>query len=250
MEYAELSDLTTSIIDCPHSTPKWTSEGIFVIRNYNLVDGRIDLSGASYVSEEEYDFRIRRGKPEAGDIVLSREAPIGNIGIIPEGLKCCLGQRVVLIKVDRNKYDPYFLALVLQSRFLQHQMHNASGTGTTVSNLRIPYIEKLRIPIIVRQLQESIVKIIKCINDKIDCCNDINDNLEALCQTKYFEMMEGLTLDYGEVQLSDYGEIVGGSTPSKSNPDYYTESGIAWLTPKDLSVNKSKFIAKGSIDIT
>ena len=63
-------------------------------------------------------------------------------------------------------------------------------------------------------------------------------------------MMSKLVDDYEECQLSEYGEIVGGSTPSKAITDYYTDSGIAWLTPKDLSDNKSKFIGKGSIDIT
>jgi len=43
---------------------------------------------------------------------------------------------------------------------------------------------------------------------------------------------------------------VGGSTPSKSKPEYYTEKGIAWITPKDLSINKSKFVSRGENDIT
>ena len=46
------------------------------------------------------------------------------------------------------------------------------------------------------------------------------------------------------------GEVVGGSTPSKAKPEYYTEHGIAWITPKDLSINKNKFISHGEIDIT
>ena len=43
---------------------------------------------------------------------------------------------------------------------------------------------------------------------------------------------------------------MGGSTPSKSKPEYYCEKGIAWITPKDLSVNKSKFVSRGENDIT
>ena len=50
--------------------------------------------------------------------------------------------------------------------------------------------------------------------------------------------------------ISDLGTVVGGSTPSKAKPEYYTESGIAWITPKDLSINKSKFISHGENDIT
>ena len=50
--------------------------------------------------------------------------------------------------------------------------------------------------------------------------------------------------------LSELGEIIGGSTPSKANKQYYTDNGIAWLTPKDLSIYPYKFTAKGEIDIT
>lgn len=53
-----------------------------------------------------------------------------------------------------------------------------------------------------------------------------------------------------EGTISDLGTIVGGSTPSKSKPEYYTDNGIAWITPKDLSINKSKFIFHGADDIT
>ena len=50
--------------------------------------------------------------------------------------------------------------------------------------------------------------------------------------------------------ITDLGDIVGGSTPSKDRSDYYTDCGTAWITPKDLSNNKDKFISKGKIDIT
>ena len=50
--------------------------------------------------------------------------------------------------------------------------------------------------------------------------------------------------------VSDLGAVVGGSTPSKAKPEYYTEDGIAWITPKDLSINKAKFVSHGENDIT
>ena len=56
--------------------------------------------------------------------------------------------------------------------------------------------------------------------------------------------------DWRKGTLSDLGDVIGGSTPSKAKPEYYTEHGIAWITPKDLSVGKSKFIAQGADDIT
>ena len=56
--------------------------------------------------------------------------------------------------------------------------------------------------------------------------------------------------DWKEVTLADFGDVVGGATPSKSHSEYYTNHGISWITPKDLSDNTRKFISRGGIDIT
>lgn len=79
----------------------------------------------------------------------------------------------------------------------------------------------------------------------------INDNLEQQAQALFQELfIENADPEWSEGTISDLGTVVGGSTPSKSKPEYYTEHGIAWITPKDLSVNKSKFITHGENDIT
>ena len=75
----------------------------------------------------------------------------------------------------------------------------------------------------------------------------INKNLEEQAQALYNELFADSSFD---ATLADLGTIVGGSTPSKKHPEYYTDQGIAWITPKDLSNNSSKFIYHGEIDIT
>ena len=85
----------------------------------------------------------------------------------------------------------------------------------------------------------------------------VNHHLEQMAQAifkswfVYFEPFGGeIPSDWREGTISDLGNVIGGSTPSKAKPEYYTEHGIAWITPKDLSVNKNKFIARGADDIT
>ena len=85
----------------------------------------------------------------------------------------------------------------------------------------------------------------------------INHHLEQMAQAIFkswfvdFEPFDGeMPSDWREGTISDLGNVIGGSTPSKAKPEYYTERGIAWITPKDLSVNKNKFIAHGADDIT
>ena len=79
----------------------------------------------------------------------------------------------------------------------------------------------------------------------------INNNLEQQAHSCFQELfVDNANPEWETGTISNLGLVVGGSTPSKAKPEYYTESGIAWITPKDLSVNKSKFIAHGENDIT
>lgn len=144
-KFDSLESLCELIVDCPHSTPKWTDEGIVVLRNQNIRNGVLDLSTPSYTNEEDYQKRIKRAVPQAGDIVFTREAPMGEVCIIPEGLKCCLGQRQVLLRPKKDVSGEY-LFWALQSPHVQHQISWNEGTGTTVSNVRIPVLKALQIP--------------------------------------------------------------------------------------------------------
>lgn len=79
----------------------------------------------------------------------------------------------------------------------------------------------------------------------------LNDNLEHQILSLYDHLfVKQKESDWAKGTLSDIGTIVGGGTPSKSRTEYYAESGIAWITPKDLSINKSKYIYHGEIDIS
>lgn len=100
-------------------------------------------------------------------------------------------------------------------------------------------------------VQEQIVECLHLFDKKIAVNQKINDNLEQQAQALFQELfIENADPEWSEGTISDLGTVVGGSTPSKSKPEYYTEHGIAWITPKDLSVNKSKFITHGENDIT
>lgn len=185
MNYKTLKELCEVISDCPHSTPKWTDHGKIVVRNNNIKNGRIDLSSPSYTDEENFRQRIKRVVPRPGDLIITREAPMGEIGMIPEGVECCLGQRMVLLRANPEICDNYYLLYSIQSREVQHQISWSEGTGTTVSNLRIPHLEQLKIPYIPLKEQKKAVAILKAIDDKISLNNKINDNLEQQMRTLY-----------------------------------------------------------------
>ncbi len=251
IECRTIKELCSVVVDCPHSTPTWTAEGKIVVRNNNIKNGRIDFSSPSYTDDEHYQQRIKRATPQGGDIIITREAPMGEVGMIPEGIVCCLGQRMVLLRANPDICDNYYLLYSLQSRYVQHQISWSEGTGTTVSNLRIPHLEQLKIPYLPLSKQRQVSSVLRCLEEKIKHNRVINDNLEQQAKAFFQELfIDNADPEWAIGTISDLGTVVGGSTPSKAKPEYYTETGIAWITPKDLSVNKSKFISHGENDIT
>ena len=250
-EFRTIRELCSVVVDCPHSTPKWTANGKIVIRNKNIKHGKIDFSSPSYTDDEHFAQRIKRAKPQPGDIIITREAPIGDVGMIPENTECCLGQRMVLLRANQSVCDNFYLLYSLQSLYVQHQISWSEGTGTTVSNLRIPHLEQIQIPYLPLEQQAKISSVLRALEEKIENNRRLNDNLEQQAQSYFQELfVDNADPEWAIGTISDLGTIVGGSTPSKAKPEYYTESGIAWITPKDLSINKSKFVSHGENDIT
>lgn len=181
-EVHSLESLCSLIVDCPHSTPTWTDQGFVVLRNQNIKNGRLDLSSPSFTNAENFADRNRRAKPSLGDIVITREAPMGDVCMVPDGLECCLGQRQVLIRPNPELVNPRFLHFALQSAPVQEQIAWNEGTGSTVSNLRIPVLKGLRIPTPPRKVQDDMAETLGCLDDRIDNLRATNATLEAIAQ--------------------------------------------------------------------
>ena len=112
-------------------------------------------------------------------------------------------------------------------------------------------LEELELSVPDLDEQRRIGAFLARLDEKIALNNRINDNLEQQAQSYFQELfVDNASPEWTTGTISDLGTVVGGSTPSKAKPEYYTESGIAWITPKDLSINKSKFVSHGENDIT
>jgi type I restriction enzyme S subunit len=120
-----------------------------------------------------------------GDLVITREAPMGEVCMIPPGLRCCLGQRMVLLRPNRERAEPRYLLYALQSKAVQHEIGVNEGTGSTVSNLRIPLLESLPIPTRPLPEQRSIAHILGTLDDKIELNRRINETLESIARALF-----------------------------------------------------------------
>ena len=128
---------------------------------------------------------------------------------------------------------------------------NERHIGTSQPLLTQEILNKIECVVPSPSCQSKIATLLGSLDEKIIYNQKINDNLEQQAQAFFQELfIDNADPEWAIGTISDLGAVVGGSTPSKAKSEYYTETGIAWITPKDLSINKSKFISHGENDIT
>ncbi len=184
---ATLKELSELIVDCEHKTAPIQVNGYPSIRTPNIGRGRLLLEGVHRVSEETYNLWTQREEPKPGDLILAREAPIGNVAIIPPGLKVCLGQRTVLIRPDTQRVNPQYLTYLLLGDELQGQILGKSN-GATVHHLNMSDIRSLEIPPLPsRGVQARIASILSTYDDLIENNTRRIKILEQMAQMLYRE---------------------------------------------------------------
>lgn len=158
-------------------------------------------------------------------------------------------QQINSIIVEQSKYDVSFIYYSML--ILGKQLNFISKTSTAVPIVNKSSFSSYTIKCPQLTEQQKIVSVLSAFDDKIELNQKINENLERQAQAVFQKLfIDNASPDWKDGTISDLGAVIGGSTPSKAKAEYYTEHGIAWITPKDLSINKSKFVAHGENDIT
>lgn len=139
-----LNDICTAIVDCEHKTAPEGDGYALSVGTRAMKDGRLVIDACKLVSEETYIGWSRRMVPVEGDLVLAREAPVGQVIRIPSSPRICLGQRTVLIRPDSARVHPRFLHYWLLGPDAQGPMA-AQAAGATVAHLNVEDIRRLDI---------------------------------------------------------------------------------------------------------
>ncbi len=238
-----------SFIDYRGKTPPKSTKGIPLITAKIIKNGTI-LPPQEFIAEDYYNEWMRRGIPKKGSIVFTTEAPLGEAAQIKTDDRIAFAQRVIILEPNPDILNANYLLYALRDQTLRERI-NARATGTTVIGIRSAELKKVVIDLPPLTTQKGISNILRLFDDKIELNQRINDNLERQAQTVFRELfIDNTRSGWKKGTVSDLGTVVGGGTPSKARPEYYTDHGIAWITPKDLSIHKSKFISHGECDIT
>ena len=261
----KLGDVIDKIIDNRGKSAPISEEKFQPIIEINSLGERKPNYGMvrKWVSKETYNTWFRSGHPIVGDILVPTVGTIGIVSLMCEN-KGCIAQNIVALRVNRKAYNLY-IYYYLKSSNVKQQLLNLNIGGVQPS-IKVPHLLNLDISLPTFVTQQKIANILSSLDDKIEVNRRINEQLEELAGALFkswfvdfepFKDGEFVDSELGMIPkgwkvgtLSDIGEVVGGATPSKSKSEYYTDNGISWITPKDLSINKDKFISKGEIDIT
>jgi type I restriction enzyme S subunit len=169
--WATLMQCSHLVVDCHNKTAPYVGSGIPLLRTSNIRNGKLVFSDLRYVTEATYERWSARCEPIAKDILITREAPMGEVAIIPEKLKVCMGQRMMLVRLIENTIDHKFLLYSLQDPNLMERVQD-KPVGMTVQHLRVGGIETLLIPLPPLAEQKRIVA-------KVDELMTLCDQLEA-----------------------------------------------------------------------
>ena len=185
------------IFDGPHATPKKTDSGPVFLGISNLANGRIELSTTQHLSEDDYLTWTRRITPLPGDIVFSYETRLGEAAAIPNGLQCCLGRRMGLLRPRNKSVDPRFLLYAYLGPDFQDTLRSRSVQGSTVDRILLSELGTfpIEIPCDVTE-QRAIAHILGTLDDKIELNRRMNQTLEEMARAIYKDWF----VDFGPVR--------------------------------------------------
>lgn len=150
--------------------------------------------------------------------------------------------------IDKNELLPEYLMLWFsRPEFDRYARFKSHGSVREVMDW--DEMCKVQLPVPPISVQRDIVKAYQTITNRIALKRQVNDNLEVTTSSIYHSLFDEQTT-WAKGNVSDFGEVVGGATPSKDVDEYFCSEGIVWLTPKDLTSTGKKFIYKGETDIT
>lgn len=183
MEY-KLGKVST-FYDSLHKTPKnYNIYGYPMVRVKDISTGFLDLSSCFNVSEDDYLEFSKKYKPQSGDIIITRVGTYGNIALVTNDKRFCLGQNTVILNVDKKIIDNKYLFYYLTSSMGQQQIES-KVTGSTQKTISLKSLKEINIIRHNFYKEKQIGDLLYKIDNKINNNKQIIANLEELSQTLF-----------------------------------------------------------------
>lgn len=263
MEWKEVD--ICQLCDSVSETYKGNASEVVLINTSDVLDGK--CLNHEYVPNKKLKGQFKKTFRK-GDILYSEIRPANKrFCFVDFEPKDYIASTKLMILRAHEDIDPQYLYQILRSNdtLTQLQMLAESRSGT-FPQITYSELSNIMVSLPSQKAQKNIVSILASLDRKIELNNKINADLEEMAQAifknwfvdfepfkdgKFVDSELGMIPEGWKVgRLDEIADVVGGSTPSKAKPEYYTQKGIAWLTPKDLSNHPAVYTSRGEIDIT
>ncbi len=242
-----LEDVIDKFIDYRGKTPDKKDFGIPLVTAKIVKAGKI-LPPNEFIAPEDYDSWMTRGLPEIDDIVLTTEAPLGEIALIKDK-NVALAQRIITLRGNKNIVFNPFLKYYFQDDTGQHELQSRAS-GTTVFGIKASVLRKVPVSLPSLPEQKAIAAVLGSLDDKIDLLHRQNQTLEAMAEILFRQwFVVEAQEDWEEKSLLDVVELVGGGTPKTAIQEYW-DGEIPWLSGGDIASNHKSFISSSEKTIT
>ncbi|HBT4924306.1 restriction endonuclease subunit S [Klebsiella pneumoniae] len=227
-----LDEVVEYFIDYRGKTPVKTGSGIPLITAKIVKDGCLQTP-TEFISIEDYPLWMTRGYPEVNDVVLTTEAPLGEVALI-KNKNVALAQRIITLRGYKNILDNKFLKYWLQSEQGQYELESRAS-GTTVFGIKSSILKKIPISLPPYNEQVAISSVLYSIDEKIDLLHRQNKTLESMAETLFRQWFDVDSNEkWQEKNVLDIFTLVGGGTPKTSVAEYWTDE-IPWISGGDIS---------------
>ena len=236
----------TLITDGTHDSPKPQQSGWKLITSKHLKGHYIDFDSANWISEADYLKVISRSAVEQWDILFSMIGTIGNIYLEknPHVEYAC--KNMGIFKFSGNKENALWMYYYLRSpqakAYIQTHLRGSTQAYVPLGGLR-----EMPVPVPPQTVRNEIIAILRPIDEKIECNNAINDNLQRQLRTIFkAEFTDNSELEkMTQIPLSELCHVVTKGTTPTTLGKPFVESGIIFIKAEsilaDHSLDKSKF---------
>lgn len=203
-----LEDVVDRFIDYRGKTPKKTDTGIPLVTAKVVKSGKI-LPPNEFIAAEDYDAWMTRGLPKVDDVVLTTEAPLGEVALIKD-TNVALAQRIITMRAKEDLAFGPFLKFYFQNGSGQHELQSRAS-GTTVFGIKASVLRKVPVELPSVHEQKAIAAVLSSLDDKIDLLYRQNKTLEAMAASLFRQWFaEEAQVDWKLVELGNYVNCLNG----------------------------------------
>lgn len=277
MKSYKLKDICTLITDGSHYSPDSVKHGLPIASVKDMHDFGIEIDTCRRISKGEFE-KLVKGKcqPQIGDVLIAKDGSyLKHAFVVEENPDYVTLSSIGIFRPNPSIVNSYYLKYQFLNRHFRNYVTNGFVSGTALKRIVLKAFKEIKIQLPDLQTQNMIVDQILPIDKLIQNNKDLLRKLEEYSQllfhkwfndfnfpneegNPYMESggkmseVEGRIIPMGwrYDRVTVLGEVIGGGTPSSTNQEYFTEQGIAWITPKDLSNNSDMYIIRGERDIS